>query len=133
MARPTRLVTRPGDRAAVGEAKEQAACRYLEGQGLYLVARNHRCRHGEIDLIMRDANTLCFIEVRFRKSLDFGGASASITSAKQRRIARAALFYLSSLGKNPWQQSLRFDALLIQQQPGSDLDFNWIRNAFYAE
>jgi putative endonuclease len=82
---------------------------------------------------MRDSDTLCFIEVRYRKSLDFGGASASITPAKQRRIVKAALFYLSSLTKNPARQALRFDALLIQQQAGADLDFNWIRNAFYAE
>jgi putative endonuclease len=112
---------------------EDQARRYLATQGLDLLESNYRCRFGEIDLIMRDADTLCFIEVRFRKSLDFGGASASITPAKQRRIVKAALFYLSSLGKNSWQQALRFDALLIQQQAGDKLDFNWIQNAFYAE
>ena len=112
---------------------EDQARRYLAAQGLDLLESNYRCRFGEIDLIMRDAGTLCFIEVRFRKSLHFGGASASITPAKQRRIAKAAMFYLSSLSKNPWQQPMRFDALLIQQQPGSGLDFNWIQNAFYAE
>lgn len=112
---------------------EDQARRYLAAQGLDFLESNYRCRFGEIDLIMRDAATLCFIEVRFRRSLDFGGASASITPAKQRRIVKAALFYLSSLTRNPWQQALRFDALLIQQQPGSGLDFNWIQNAFYAE
>jgi len=112
---------------------EDQARRYLVAQGLDLLESNYRCRFGEIDLIMRDAGTLCFIEVRFRKSLDFGGASASITPAKQRRIAKAALFYLSSLSKNPWQLALRFDALLIQQRHGGGLDFDWIQNAFYAQ
>ena len=112
---------------------EDQARRYLAKQGLDLLESNYRCRFGEIDLIMRDAKTLCFIEVRFRKSLDFGGASASITPAKQRKIVKAALFYLSSFTNNPWQQALRFDALLIQQQAGDKLDFNWIQNAFYAE
>jgi putative endonuclease len=111
---------------------EDQARRYLANRGLNFLEANYRCRFGEIDLIMRDADTLCFIEVRFRKSLDFGGASASITPAKQRRIVKAALFYLSTLARNPWRQALRFDALLIQQQTDG-LDFNWIQNAFYAE
>jgi putative endonuclease len=93
---------------------------------------NYRCRFGEIDLIMRDAQTLCFIEVRFRNSLNFGGASASITPAKQRRIIKAALFYLSA-HRQGLNQALRFDALLIQQQGKGKLDYNWIQSAFYAE
>ncbi len=111
---------------------EDQARRYLCAQGLQLLESNFHCRFGEIDLIMRDADTICFIEVRFRKRLDYGGASASITPAKQRRIVKAALFYLS--GKQQlMQQALRFDALLIQQQAQGDHDFNWIKNAFYAE
>lgn len=111
---------------------EDRARRYLAAQGLDFLTSNYRCRFGEIDLIMRDADTLCFIEVRFRKSLDYGGASASITPAKQRKIIKAALFYLSTQPRSP-RQALRFDALLIQQQASNDLDFNWIRNAFYTE
>ena len=111
---------------------EQQARDYLCAQGLRLLKSNYHCRFGEIDLIMRDADTVCFIEVRFRKSLGFGGASASITAAKRRRIVKTALFYLSS-HRRLLNQSLRFDALLIQQQADDGLDFNWIRNAFYAE
>jgi len=111
---------------------EDQARRYLAAQGLELLDSNYRCRFGEIDLIMRDAGTLCFIEVRFRKSLDFGGASASITTAKQRKIVKSAQFYLSTQPR-PVRLALRFDALLIQQQRGGGLDFNWIQNAFYAE
>lgn len=111
---------------------EDRARRYLAARGLELQEANYRCRFGEIDLIMRDADTLCFIEVRYRNSLDFGGASASITAAKQRRIVKAAQFFLSAQPR-PSRHALRFDALLIQQQAGGDLDFNWIQNAFYAE
>ena len=111
---------------------EDLARRYLVEQGLSLLESNYRCRLGEIDLIMRDADTLCFIEVRFRNSLDYGGASASITPAKQRRIVKAALFYLAGKPR-AMQQALRFDALLIQQQRDGELEFEWIRNAFYAE
>jgi putative endonuclease len=111
---------------------EDLARRYLSARGLQLVESNYRCRFGEIDLIMRDEQTLCFVEVRFRNSLDFGGASASITVAKQRRIIKAALFYLSGQHRG-LDQALRFDALLIQQQDDARLDYNWIKSAFYAE
>jgi len=111
---------------------EDLARRYLDAHGLCLMESNYRCRFGEIDLIMRHTETLCFIEVRYRKSLDFGGASASITAAKQRRIVKAALLYLST-HQQPPNQALRFDALLIQQQGNAEHDFNWIQNAFYAE
>ena len=98
---------------------EERARDYLGSQGLNLLESNYRCRFGEIDLIMRDTDTICFIEVRFRKSRDFGGAAASITAAKQRRIVKTALFYLSG-HRYLYQHALRFDALLIQHQPGSD-------------
>jgi putative endonuclease len=111
---------------------EGLARQYLSARGLKLMESNYRCRFGEIDLIMRDAQTLCFIEVRFRNSLDFGGAAASITPAKQRRIIKAALFYLSAQHRG-LNQALRFDALLIQQQDRGKLDYNWIQSAFYAE
>jgi putative endonuclease len=112
---------------------EDRARRYLEARGLQLLKSNYRCRCGEIDLIMCEGDTVCFIEVRFRGSNDYGGAAMSITAAKQRKIVKAALFFLA---KNPrlMQQALRFDALLIQPSSADDgLDFNWIRNAFYAE
>ncbi len=105
---------------------------YLCARGLSLLESNYRCRFGEIDLIMRDADSICFIEVRFRKSLNFGGASASITAGKQRKIVKTALFYLGS-NRTLQNQALRFDALLIQQQTDGSHDFDWIRNAFYAE
>ncbi len=111
---------------------EKLARDYLCAQGLRLLQANYHCRFGEIDLIMRDAETVCFVEVRFRRSLDFGGASASITAAKQRKIVKTALFYLSS-NRGLLNQALRFDALLIQQQADGNQNFNWIQNAFYAE
>jgi len=111
---------------------EKQARDYLGARGLRLLQSNYHCRFGEIDLIMRDADSVCFIEVRFRKSLAFGGAAASITAAKQRKIVKTALFYLSS-NRSLLNQALRFDALLIQQQADGRHDFNWIQNAFYAE
>ena len=111
---------------------EDQARDYVQVQGLVLLQPNYRCRFGEIDLIMRDGDTLCFIEVKFRKSLLFGGAAASIPAAKQRKIIKTALFYISA-HKQLANQATRFDALLIQRQADHSNQINWIRSAFYAE
>jgi putative endonuclease len=111
-------------RATIGAAAEARAEAHLAAHGLVLVARNWRCRMGEIDLIMKDGATLVFVEVRSRAHGGFGGAAASITGAKQRRIALAARHYLAGLGKTP---PCRFDAVLIE-----DGRLEWIRDAFYG-
>lgn len=94
-----------------GVEAEQAAADYLAARGLRLVARNYRCRGGEIDLIMEDAGSLVFVEVRERARSDFGGAAASITASKQARIRLAAQHYLSRHGLD---RPCRFDAVLVQ-------------------
>nr|WP_124949791.1 YraN family protein [Sulfuriferula thiophila] len=107
-----------------GAAAEQTAADYLTQQGLVLVERNFRCRLGEIDLIMRDGQTLVFIEVRQRASQQFGGAAGSIDGRKQQKLIATAQQYLARLGKTP---PCRFDALLLQGQ-----SMEWIRDAFGA-
>ncbi|MCP4980575.1 MAG: YraN family protein [Gammaproteobacteria bacterium] len=111
---------------------EDQARAYLLRRGLTLLQCNFRCRFGEIDLVMRDGDTVCFIEVKFRKSLAYGGAAASIPISKQRKIVKTALFYLSSQRQYA-HHALRFDVLLIQHQPDHSNHFNWIKNAFYGE
>jgi len=111
---------------------EDQARDYLQVHGLTLLQPNYHCRFGEIDLVMRDGDTLCFIEVKFRKSQLFGGAAASIPRAKQRKIIKTALFYIAS-HKHLANQPMRFDALLIQRQADGGDHINWVRNAFYAE
>ncbi len=120
---PSRAV---GGTAAVGSEKEQLGCRYLEGRGLRLVARNYRCRHGELDLVMRDGDTLVFVEVRFRRSTGFGGAASSVDGHKQQRLALAAGHYLQS---HPSPLACRFDVLAI----GAGDHINWIKDAFNVE
>jgi putative endonuclease len=92
-----------------GAAAETLAAEFLEARGLAVVKRNYRCRGGEIDLIARDGTTLVFVEVRLRSST-FGGARASITAAKRRRIKFAAGLFLSNLRREP---PCRFDAILL--------------------
>ena len=96
--------------AARGARAEALAADYLSAQGLVLVARNFRTRHGEIDLIAREREVLVFVEVRLRSLATFGGAAASITPAKQARLALAAQAYLAQLPREP---ACRFDAILL--------------------
>ena len=104
-----------------GQAGEDRALEHLSGQGLRLLERNFRCKVGEIDLVMQDRDSLVFVEVRRRDSYSHGGAGASITRAKQRRLVRAAQFYLLRYRHLP---PCRFDVVAI------DADgLSWLRNA----
>ena len=86
---------------AAGGAAEEAAARFLERNGLAIVARNYRTRLGEIDLVARDGATLVFVEVRMRSSERFGGGAESIGWRKRSRIVAAARQYLSRLRREP--------------------------------
>ena len=113
-----------------GDSAERIAETFLLGRGLTLVARNYRCRFGEIDLVMRERETLVFVEVRLRRSLkgnDFGGPAASITPIKQARIISAAQHYLSGMKQLP---PCRFDAVLLNSLNVKDVE--WLANAFEA-
>jgi len=107
-----------------GVESEAIAAAYLQGRGLTILARNYRCRLGEIDLVARDGATTVFVEVRERASSAFGGAAASITSKKRTKLLKAARHYLSRLPALP---QCRFDALLIEGKPPR---IEWIRDAF---
>ena len=111
-----------------GDAAEDRALRHLQAQGLEQVQRNYRTPGrggGEIDLIMRDSDrTLVFVEVRKRRSSQHGGALASVTFTKQRRIVFAAQHYLLKLRQMP---PCRFDVVAVEGE-----DLQWIKAAFEA-
>lgn len=113
------------NRSADGAAAKQQAATFLQKQGLKLLEATYRCRFSELDLIMRDGNTLLYFEVRLRKSQDFGGVAASITAHKQARLIRTARHYLSTLKTPP---PCRFDAVLLSGAGGRKIE--WIKNAF---
>jgi putative endonuclease len=119
-------------RKEAGAAAENAAFQFLLRQGLKPVARNHRCRGGELDLVMLDGSTLALIEVRYRASQEFGGAAASVTWLKQRRIVLAARHLLKErhdLRNFP----ARFDVVAITGADWREPRIQWIKAAFYAD
>jgi putative endonuclease len=113
----------------MGFAAETYAHDYLVLQGLTLLSSNYHCKMGEIDLIMRDKTHLIFIEVRARISNAFGGALASVTYAKRKKLYKAALHYLSANHLHE-KFPIRFDVVAID---GKTQQITWIKNAFADE
>ncbi len=109
----------------IGHHYEQQALVYLNQQGLTLRARNYRCKVGEIDLIMHDQNQLVFVEVRYRRSVHYGGARASINASKQKKIRLTAHHFMLKNHINCHDQWFRFDVVAFDNN-----QISWIRSAF---
>lgn len=121
-------------RGAEGEAWARA---HLEAAGLVFVEANVRYRDGELDLVMRDPGqgrpgsppSLVFVEVRRRASGAFGGATASVTAAKQRRLIAAAEHYLAT-HHSQRAPACRFDIVTIEGGGPEGPRIVWLRDAF---
>lgn len=113
-----------------GRKWERTAESFLLGKGLKLLVRNFNCRVGEIDLIMRDAETLVFTEVRYRATDSHGSGAESVSFTKQRKLIRAAQKFLQINTPHP-EQTCRFDVVSISSRNGNPT-INWIQNAFDA-
>jgi putative endonuclease len=125
MSRPP-SASKSTDVNAIGAAMERLAENFLVAQGLTVLARNHRCRFGEVDLILEATTVLIFAEVRFRRSQRFGGAAASVDRRKQQRLIIAAQDYLQA---HPTSLPCRFDVIAINGQQ----QIQWIQNAFIID
>lgn len=126
-AGPTAVLS-PSQRA--GQQAEQHARRHLEAAGLTIVRQNLRCKAGEIDLIGLDGTALIFIEVRHRHSRRYGGAAASVNPQKQKRLIRAANYFLPDLSRQYFGGAVppcRFDVVAVEPD-----GINWLKHAFAA-
>src|SRR6476646_3341927 len=113
-----------------GARAEELCAELLRRAGLRVLARNWRCRHGEIDLVAEEGATLVFAEVRYRRDERYGGAAESVTAAKQARLVAAARFYLMRRPEASSERPCRFDVLLLDSLEAGRI--RWIRNAFAA-
>src|ERR1700704_4719932 len=104
-----------------GDRAEKIAAGYLQRKGLALIETRYRCRWGEIDLILRDRDTLVFAEVRLRHSSTFGGAAYSVDRRKQARIIATARHYLARTK----EAACRFDVVLLERIEPPRIE--WIR------
>jgi len=114
-----------------GTAAEALAAQYLQSRGLDVLARNLRCRGGELDLVCLDGGVLAIVEVRQRIRGDFGGALASVDARKQRKLIRATRYFW--LRQPAWRAyPLRFDVVGIEGQPSGTHHIHWLKDAFRA-
>lgn len=111
-----------------GAAEEDLALRHLQDRGLRLVARNWRCRGGELDLVLQEGDTLVIAEVRKRGHALFGSAAESVDARKRARLVHAAQLFLAAHAQYA-QAPVRFDVLALDR--GNRID--WIRAAFDAD
>jgi len=109
-----------------GDRAERIAAAFLQDKGLSVIESRYRSRWGEIDLILRDRDTLVFAEVRLRRSKAFGGAAYSVDRHKQARIIATAQHYLAGSREAP----CRFDVVLLDEIDPPRIE--WIRDAFSA-
>lgn len=116
------------DRRQRGARVEAAALEHLKRAGLREVAFNAHFRRGELDLVMRDGDTLVFVEVRYRQDPRFGGGAASVDLRKRRKIASAAQAFL--LAHPAYADApCRFDVVEAEGDPDAP-QLRWLRDAF---
>ncbi len=119
------------DRHARGAASEDAALAFLQARGLHVLARNANTRGGELDLVMRDADCVVFVEVRYRASAGFGGGAVSVDASKRRKLVHAAQVWLL---RHPQHANApcRFDVIAASGDPAAP-QLDWLRDAFRAD
>jgi putative endonuclease len=111
-----------------GQIAEQNALVFLKSRGLELLELNYAFKTGEIDIIMRDQDTLVFVEVRYRRSDRYGSGAESITIAKRRRIINTAKHFL--VKKKYTDHRCRFDVISASGPTDEGMKLDWIKNAF---
>lgn len=118
------------DKKARGDQAENAACEDLQSQGLKLIERNFLCKRGEIDLIMQQANTTVFIEVRYRRNIRYGSGAESVDWRKQEKLLATAEHYLQTHPKAA-KGACRFDVVALTTEDQQH-KIDWIVDAFQA-
>jgi len=110
-----------------GFKQENIALKFLKKRGLKLIEQNYNTKLGEVDLIMREGNTIIFIEVRYRRSSAYGSACESVTYYKQQKIIKASTVYLQR--NNLYDRvNIRFDIIAISSDSIHPIE--WVKNAF---
>ncbi len=112
------------NKRSLGTEKEELAISYLEQQGVTLLAKNFYFHGGELDLIAKDGEYVCFIEVKYRKSTRFGFPEESVTASKQKKILQGAKVFLYQ-NHYPADTPCRFDVISIFKD-----EIRWIKDAF---
>jgi putative endonuclease len=119
------------DRRARGREAEGLAAAFLEARGFEILARNHAVKRGEVDLVAREGEVLCFVEVRSRTSQAQGGPEETIGAAKARRVVAAATDWATRNGG--LDRDIRFDVVAVTLVEGEPARIEHFRGAFDAD
>lgn len=114
------------NKRSLGSQKEELAAHYLKEQGAEILAKNFYFHGGELDLVVKDGEYLCFVEVKYRKSTLYGYPEEAVTPVKQRKMLQGARLFLYQ-NRYPEDTPCRFDVVSIYQEK-----ITWIQNAFSA-
>ena len=116
------------EKISLGQEGEDLAIELLKRRGYRILERNVRLQRGEIDIVAREGDTLCFVEVKTRTSAAKGSAIESISYFKQRKLALLALTYLKY--KRLLEEKARFDVVAVQKREDGGSQVELIQNAF---
>lgn len=128
MSRPP---SRPSERRDRGRSAEDRAAAYLEGEGFTVLARNHLCPRGEVDLIVGKGEVIAFVEVRSRNGSGFGSPVETVSRGKRRRVIAAAIDWAAREGVLD-SHALRFDVIGIVDRGDDEAEVEWLPGAFDA-
>lgn len=112
------------NKRSLGTEKEELAAAYITEQGAALLSKNFYFRGGELDLVAKDGEYVCFIEVKYRKNRNYGFPEEAVTVAKQRKMLQGARVFLYQ-NKYPADTPCRFDVISIYKE-----EITWIKDAF---
>ena len=115
---------------SLGRKSEELAVAFLRKNGYRILERNYSCRSGEIDVVACEGDTICFVEVKSRRSEDYGAPETGVTRSKMRRITNVALCYLTQ--KRVQDADCRFDVVSVLMKE-SKPEIELFRGAFYPE
>jgi putative endonuclease len=115
------------EKKELGKKGEDMALRFLKKRGYRIIEQNYVCKMGEMDLIAKENDTLVFIEVKTRTSMDFGPPQLAVTSWKQRQLSKVALYFLKE--KEIEDVKARFDVVAILLSPEGE-EIELIKDAF---
>ncbi len=114
--------------SGLGSRGEELAASWLEKHGIRVVERNFRCKGGEVDIVARDGATTVFVEVKTRRTMEYGVPQLALTPFKQRQISKAALTWL--LKHRQPDSPARFDVIAIVLESDVTYRIEHIRDAF---
>lgn len=119
-----------GDRRARGREAERLAAEWLAARGFEILDRNHAIRQGEVDLVCREGEVLCFVEVRSRGTAALGSPAETVDARKRARVVAAATHW--ALAHGGLERPIRFDVVAVTFEEGAAPAVEHVRNAFEA-